>query len=316
MGQIKKIKNKKRLSLIHPIHICFSLLFQGPGPCTAERCLWTAVYQESVCGSASPSLFWWRSKTFPLRKESLNTNPSLWTKRNYALIQEPSLHHSVIPSSSHSRPVAYHRFTPPSRRHRWSPFIVQTWNVMQMMWTTSVMPVGCLLMCVLDMLVVKWRVDDDVCDVRVTLSELFTSGPVGSRRRDPSWTVVHFDVRSYYEWCQTTCFLSSEEGRVISAPRLRSFGLSTQSKRLTRVQPSYCPQSVHHSDRRSFTLSVNIYAVEAPHSSGKNYISHQPLCFSLSARRILLPLSHDGMIVFTRFTTELSLLAENHWYWS
>lgn len=139
---------------------------------------------------------------------------------------------------------------------------------------------------------------------------------VGSRRRDPSWTVVHSDVRSYYEWCQTTCFLSSEEGRVISAPRLCSFGLSTQSKRLTRVQPSYCPQSVHHSDRRSFTLSVNIYAVKAPHSSGKNYISHQPLCFSLSARRILLPLSHDGMIVFTRFTTELSLLAENHWYWS
>lgn len=128
-------------------------------------------------------------------------------------------------------------------------------------------------------------------------------------------------------WCILTCvatmndvkphvFFSSEEGRVISAPRLRSFGLSTQSKRLTRVQLSYCPQSVHHSDRWSFTLSVNIYAVEAPHSSGKNYISHQPLCFSLSARRILLPLSHDGMIVFTRFTAELSLLAENHWYWS
>lgn len=151
------------------------------------------------------------------------------------------------------------------------------------MWRTSVMPVGCLLMCVQDMLVVKWRVDDDVCDVRVTLSKLFTSGPVGSRCRDPSWTVVHSNVRSYYEWCQTTCFLSSEEGCVISAPCLRSFGLSTQSKRLTRVQPSYCPQSVHHSDRRSFTLSVNIYAVEAPHSCGKNNISHQPLCFSLSA---------------------------------
>ncbi len=115
----------------------------------------------------------------------------------------------------------------------------------------------------------------------MTLSKLFSSGPAGSRRRDPSWTVVHSDTRSYYEWCQTTCFLSSEEGRVISAPRLRSFGLSTQSKRLTRV-PSYCPQSVHHSDRRSFTLSV-IYAVEAPHPSGKNNISHQPLCFSLSA---------------------------------
>lgn len=90
----------------NPVHVCFSLLLQGPGRCTAEGRLWTAVYQESVCGSASPSLFWWRSKTFPLRKESLNTNPSLWTKRNYALIQEPSLHHSVIsslPISIHAR---------------------------------------------------------------------------------------------------------------------------------------------------------------------------------------------------------------------
>lgn len=126
------------VSLAHPVHVCFSLLLQGPGRCTAEGRLWTAVYQESVCGSASPSLFWWRSKTFPLRKESLNTNPSLWTKRNYALIQEPLLHHSVIsslPISIHARSHITASF-PPSR-HQWrSPFNVQTWNVMQMMWTT------------------------------------------------------------------------------------------------------------------------------------------------------------------------------------
>lgn len=147
--------------------------------------------------------------------------------------------------------------------------------------------------------------DDNGCDVRVTLSKLFHQRArrpltLGSERRDLSWTVVHSDIRSYYEWCQTTfSFLARVSRRAASSRPLVCVRLGSRPK--ANIWPASSPHIVLSLSITQIVLSVNIYAAEATHFTGKNNISHQPLCFGLLAWTILLPLSHVGMIVFTRW---------------
>lgn len=154
----------------------------------------------------------------------------------------------------HSRPVAYHRFISP-------PPVANDGHLL-----TSKPEMWC-----------KWcerqdngsvfldvraghagrKDDDDGCDVRVTLSKPFHQRArrpltLGSERRDLSWTVVHSDIRSYYEWCQTTfSFLARVSRRAASSRPLVCVRLGSRPNAniWPASSPSYCPQSVHQSDR-------------------------------------------------------------------
>lgn len=254
----------------------------------AERCLWMAVYQEWVCGSASPSPFWWRSKTLLLRKESLKYEPITVNKKKLCI--NPG---AIATSLGHSFLFLF-PFTPPvallsSPLLHFPVFNVQKPDVCdakkRKMWATS-LRFG-VLMCVLDMPVVK---TPKVGDARVTLSKksCFTSGPFGAERSELNDGAF---VAALNEWCQTTCFRSSRRGHFISG-HLVCVRLGSRPK--ANIRPA---SSLH------IVLSLSITQCKYICSRGrsKNHISHQPLCFSLSVWRIWLPLSHTGMLVFTKW---------------
>lgn len=192
-----------------------------------------------------------------LWKESLKTNPSLWTKRNYALIQEPSLHLSVIPSRflSHSAPsritasfpfpttVTVQR--PMQMKCRW----VMLWTVQQFgvsrcaCWTCCLYSVGCGS--------VKIKVLTKILKITWLCRSVCGWPPAAGGSRCERQLTVRFYIRSYDEWCQTTSFLFSKKGRIISSPRLRS--LRGLDPRQTSVS---CPATTLQSVCRSVHQTV------------------------------------------------------------